>query len=135
MSSLIIPTMRYRDAGAMIDWLCSTFGFQKHMVVDDDTGGIAHAQLTFGNSMIMLGSHRDDDFGKLMQPPSETDSATQSAYVIVDDVDEVCAKARAAGATIVMEPKDEDYGGRAFSCLDPEKQLWNFGTYNPWNDE
>lgn len=31
-------------------------------------------------------------------------------------------------------PKDEDYGGRGYSCRDPEVNLWNFGSYNPWED-
>ncbi|WP_417807912.1 VOC family protein [Thioclava sp.] len=97
------------------------------------SGGIAHAQLTFGDSMIMLGNARDDEFGKLMKPAADLGRTTQSAYIIVQDVDALCDRARAAGAEIVMEPKDEDYGGRGFSCRDPEKQLWNFCTYNPWN--
>ena len=53
--SCIIPTLRYENAPRMIDWLCDTFGFARHLVVDDGAGGIAHAQLTFGNAMIMLG--------------------------------------------------------------------------------
>ena len=119
----------------MIDWLCSTFGFEKHLVVDDGSGGIAHAQLTFGDSMIMLGSARDDEFGKLIKTPADLGGTTQSPYIIVQDVDVLCDRARAAGAEIVMEPKEEDYGGRVFSCRDPEKQLWNFGTYDPWDAE
>jgi uncharacterized glyoxalase superfamily protein PhnB len=37
-----------------------------------------------------------------------------------------------AGAEIVMEVEDQDYGGRLYSCLDPEGHLWSFGTYDPW---
>lgn len=132
MTSTIIPTMRYRDAPKMIDWLCETFGFERHLVVKDGEGGIAHAQLTLGAGMIMLGSARDDEFGKLQSMPSTLGGVSQSPYLIVSDVDAVCDKARAAGAEIVMEPKDEDYGGRSFSCRDPEGQLWNFGSYDPW---
>src|SRR3546814_14831595 len=51
----IIPCLRYRDALAAIDWLCRAFGFEKHAVyADGDT--VHHAQLTFGNGMVMLGS-------------------------------------------------------------------------------
>ena len=57
---------------------------------------------------------------------------TQSPCVIVRDLDAVCEKARSAGAEIVFEPVDQDYGGRGFSCLDPEGHLWNFGSYDPW---
>ena len=54
-SSTIIPTLRYRDAAAAIEWLCLAFGFERHLVVPGDGGTIAHAQLTFGRGMIMLG--------------------------------------------------------------------------------
>src|SRR5690606_35914951 len=62
MPANIIPTMRYHDAPAAIDWLCRAFGFSKQMVVPGDHGTIAHAQLTLGDGMIMLGSARDDAF-------------------------------------------------------------------------
>lgn len=130
--SNIIPTIRYEDAPRMIEWLCGAFGFDRNLVVDDGHDGIAHAQLTLGNAMIMLGSARDDAFGALQTTARSLGGISQSPYIVVDDVDHVCEKARAAGAEITMEPKDEDYGGRVFSCRDPEGQLWNFGTYDPW---
>ena len=132
MTSKIIPTLRYDDAPRMIDWLCDTFGFTKHLVVQDGDGGVAHAQLVLGEVMIMLGSARDDAFGRLQQTPATLGGTTQSPYIIASEVDDLCSKARAAGAEIVMEPKDENYGGRGFSCRDPEGHLWNFGTYDPW---
>jgi uncharacterized glyoxalase superfamily protein PhnB len=133
MPAHIIPTLRYRDAVAAIDWLCRAFGFEKHLVVADDAGGIAHAQLTLGDGMIMLGSARDDAFGKLQKPPAERGGVTtQSAYIIVPDADAHHARAVAAGAKVVYPLTDEDYGGRGYSCLDPEGHLWNFGTYDPW---
>lgn len=129
---IIIPTLRYRDAAAALDWLCRAFGFEKHMVVPGDDGSIAHAQLVFGNGMVMLGSARDDDFGKLQKPPALGGAATQSAYIIVPDADAHHARALAAGARVVYPLRTEDYGGRGYSCLDPEGHLWNFGTYDPW---
>ena len=129
--STVIPTMRYNDAKAAINWLCDTFGFTQHLVVEDGDGGIAHAQLIFGNGMIMLGSARDDAFGRQQRPPT-TDAVTQSPYIIVSDIDEHYARAVEAGATITVEIKDEDYGGRVYSCRDPQGQLWNFGDYDPW---
>jgi uncharacterized glyoxalase superfamily protein PhnB len=129
----IIPTLRYRDAPAAIDWLCRAFGFEKHLVVPGEGGTIAHAQLTFGNGMIMLGSARDDEFGRLQKTPAQVGGVgTQSPYVIVADADAHYARAVAAGAEIVYPLKDEDYGGRGYSCRDPEGHLWNFGTYDPW---
>jgi uncharacterized glyoxalase superfamily protein PhnB len=133
--STIIPTMRYRDAVAAIDWLCRAFGFEKHLVVPGDDGVIHHAQLTFGDGMIMCGSARDDAFGKLQKPPADVGGVgTQSAYVIVPDADAHYRRAIEAGAKIVYEIRDEDYGGRGYSCKDPEGHLWNFGTYDPWRE-
>ena len=129
----IIPTLRYRDAAAAIDWLCRAFGFEKHMVVPDDDGGIGHAQLTYRGAMIMLGTARDDVFGKLQRTPADVGGVgTQSPYVIVPDADAHHERAVAAGAKVVYALRDEDYGGRGYSCLDPEGHLWNFGTYDPW---
>ena len=131
----VIPVLRYRDAPAAIEWLCQTFGFEKHLVVPNDDGSVAHAQLSFGNGMIMLGSvsKTETEFGRLMKQPDETGgAATQTAYVVVTDADAVYARAPAGGARIAMEIRDEDYGGRGFSCHDPEGHLWSFGTYDPW---
>ena len=129
----VIPCLRYRDAPAAIEWLCRTFGFEKQLVVPGEDGTIAHAQLSFGNGMIMLGSALDSAYGRLIKQPDEIGGAeTQTAYVIVSDADAVYAQAKAAGAEIVLDIKDEDYGGRGFTCRDLEGHLWNFGTYDPW---
>jgi len=134
--STIIPTLRYRDAAAAIDWLCRAFGFREHLVVPGPNGTIAHAQLVRGNGMIMLGSAGGDEFGKLQQPLAASDApVSQSPYIIVADVDAHHATAVAAGAQVVMPLKDEDYGGRGYSCRDPEGNLWNFGSYDPWEDD
>jgi uncharacterized glyoxalase superfamily protein PhnB len=133
--SSIIPILRYDDAPKMIDWLCDALGFERHLVVEDGAGGIAHAQLRRGDAMIMLGSTRDDAFGARQSTSRALGGVSQSAYLVVDDVDAVCEHARGSGAEITMEPRDEDHGGRGFSCRDPEGQIWNFGTYDPWANE
>jgi uncharacterized glyoxalase superfamily protein PhnB len=90
----VIPCFRYRNAPAAIEWLCATFGFEKHLVVGNDDGTIAHAQLSFGNGMIMVGSAVDSEFGKLMKQPDEIGGfATQLPYLIVSDADVVYARA------------------------------------------
>ncbi|MDD5036448.1 MAG: VOC family protein [Methylococcaceae bacterium] len=131
----VIPCLRYRDAPAAIEWLCAAFGFEKQAVYPNDDGTIAHAQLSFGNGMIMLGSvhEKGGEWGKWIKQPDEIDGAeTQSAYLVVADADLIYERAKSAGAKIVLEIKDEDHGGRGFSCLDLEGRLWNFGTYDPW---
>ena len=129
----IMPTLRYRDGAAAVKWLCRAFGFQEHLVVPDKDGAIAHAQLVYGNGMIMLGSATNNDFHELVKSPSESGCVgSQSAYIQVQDVDAHYRQAMAAGAVIVIDIKDEDYGGRGYSCRDPEGHIWNFGSYDPW---
>lgn|SRR5687768_13179479 len=132
--STIIPSLRYRNAPAAIEWLCRAFGFEKHAVyADGDT--VHHAQLTYGPGMIMLGSVDDrSEWGqRIVQPDEIGGRETQACSVVVSDADEHYAQARAAGAEIVVEIADQDYGGRAYTCRDLEGRLWWFGTYNPWN--
>ncbi len=132
-TATIIPTMRYADAASAIEWLCRAFGFEESLVVPGDGGAIAHAQLKFGNGMIMLGSVRADEFGQMIKQPEDVGGAeTQAPYVIVENVDSHCEQAKSAGATVVMEPEDQPHGGRFYSCRDIEGHLWNFGTYDPW---
>jgi len=129
----IVPCLRYRDAARAIDWLCEAFGFERHLVVPGETGAIVHAQLTLGEGMVMLGSSDSSEFGRLMAMPDEAGRReTQCAYVIVADADAVHARARAAGAEMLIEVRDEEHGGRGFTCRDPEGHIWNFGTYDPW---
>jgi uncharacterized glyoxalase superfamily protein PhnB len=76
----------------------------------------------------MLGSARDDDFGRLVGAPAP---GCGSLYVAVPDADAAFARARDAGAEIVEPPTDRDYGSREFVCRDPEGRIWAFGTYWP----
>jgi hypothetical protein len=83
--------------------------------------------------MIMLGSVQDSDLDAVMRQPDEIDGAeTQSCYLVIGDADAHYAKAKAAGAEIVLEIKNDGYGRRGYSCRDPQGHIWNFGTYNPW---
>jgi uncharacterized glyoxalase superfamily protein PhnB len=135
-TATVIPCLRYRDAPAAIEWLSDTFGFQRQMVVPGADGTIAHAQLSFGNGMIMLGTAPDSEYGRLVKRPDEIGSATtQGIYVVVSDADAIYERAKAAGAKIEIDIKDEDYGGRDFTCRDLEGHVWTFGTYDPWTTE
>lgn len=135
VKSSVIPCLRYRDASAAIEWLCRVFGFEKQAAYPNPDGTIAHAQLTLGNGMIMLGSVLKEEtaWGQLIKQPDEIAQAeTQSPYLVVSDADAVYHRAKAANAEIVIDIKDESYGGRGFTCRDLEGHLWNVGTYNPW---
>jgi uncharacterized glyoxalase superfamily protein PhnB len=132
----IIPSLRYRDALAAIEWLCRVFGFHKQAVYADGST-VHHAQLTFGNGMIMIGSvDKVSEWGKRMVQPDEIGGReTQCPCVIVADADAHYAHAKAAGATIIDELEAKDYGGKGYSCRDLEGHLWWFGSYDPWHDE
>lgn len=134
-TAAMMPCLRYRDAAGAIEWLCDTLGFEKHVVVPDMHGGIAHAELSFGNGMVMLGSVVGSDYGALLKQPDEIGGfSTQSNYLVVNDADMVYQRVKASGAAVVIDIKDEDYGGRGFTCRDPEGHLWTLGTYDPWRN-
>ncbi|MFK3738138.1 VOC family protein [Massilia sp. TN1-12] len=137
MPSIAIPCLRYRDTPAAIDWLGEVFGFACQVAVPGMDGAIAHAQLTLGGGMIMLGTvTEDDDYGRVLVQPDQVDGReTQTVYLQVDDADRVCERARNAGAVILQEPSDTEFGSRGFMCRDPEGHVWNVGTYDPWNPE
>ena len=118
----IYPSLRYRDATAAIDWLERAFGLER-VAVHEQGGEVMHAELRYGDGMVMLGPDRDDGFG------SHTGQGWM--YVVVDDPDAHYARARDAGAEIVRDLTDQDYGSRDYSARDPEGNLWSFGTYRP----
>jgi uncharacterized glyoxalase superfamily protein PhnB len=131
--STIIPALRYRDAPAAMDWLCTVLGFERHVVFTEPTGGIAHAELTLGGGMIMLGSQKDDDYGRRFKSPQELGGfESHSTYVVVPDADAVYARAQAAGAAIIKPIYDTHYGSREFIVRDPEGHTWTLGSYDPW---
>lgn len=132
----IIPCLRYRDAPVAIDFLCDAFGFERHAVHadPDDPKLIHHAQLVRDGHMIMLATVASSEWAEKagMKTVAEAGGNTQAPYIVVDDVDAHAARARAAGAEIIAEPEDQDYGGRVYSARDPEGYVWSFGSYDPW---
>lgn len=126
----VIPALSYQDAPGAIEWLCRAFGFEKHAVYEGPNGTIAHAQLVYGNGMIMLGSAREGS--DLHKAAKVAGVSTCTVCVVVEDPDAHHARAVEAGARIVTPLADQDYGGRSYSCQDPEGNYWNFGSYDPW---
>jgi uncharacterized glyoxalase superfamily protein PhnB len=124
----IYPTFRYRDPAAMIAWLCDTVGFTVHARHPAE-GDVAHAELAYGSSMIMLGAVRDDAYGALVGAPGQ--DGGKSIYVAVEEVDALHDRVVASGVVIEEGLVDRDYGSREFICRDPEGNLWCFGTYWP----
>ncbi|PZG23702.1 glyoxalase [Nonomuraea aridisoli] len=117
------PCLSYRDARAAIRFLADAFGFVERACYTEGDA-VAHAELAWpsGAGAIMLGSADESN---------DLDRPTGSAllYVVTDDPDALLARATAAGAEVVRDLKDEDYGNRTFTVRDPEGNLWSFGTY------
>lgn len=118
------PCLTCDDAHAVIRFLVDAFGFEARLVVaGDERRPVAHAQLAWPlGGGVMLGSRRPED------DPLAT-HGTALVYVVCDDPDALYERAVAAGATVVMEPHDTDYGSRDFAVRDPEGNVWSFGTY------
>jgi uncharacterized glyoxalase superfamily protein PhnB len=125
----IFPGLRYKDAPAAIEWLGEAFGFERRQVVDGPDGTIAHAELQLGPGMIMLSSDKQDG-----EDPFGQRAGQGWVYVVVEDPDAHFERAKTAGAEIVMELTDTDYGSRDYSARDPEGNMWSFGTYLPGRD-
>jgi len=130
----VTPGLLYHDAPAAIDWLVDAFGFEKRLVVPGDNGRVLHAHLTLGNGGVMLGSAENhaDESGGLRTPRDLGGASTQEIYVWIADVDAHYAAAKAAGAQILIDIEDKPYGGRGYSCRDPEGHRWSFGSYDAW---
>ena len=132
--SVMVASFRYKDAHGAIDWLERVLGFTRQAVYDGPDGTVGHAQLVFGNAMIMLGSQSNASPMKAMYAtPAEIGGrVTSPMYLVVADCDPIYARVKAAGAEIVQELKTMDYGGKAFTVRDPEGYLWSVGEYDPW---
>jgi uncharacterized glyoxalase superfamily protein PhnB len=121
----IVPILRYRDARAAIRSLCASFGFVELFSEPPSGDVVRHARLQLGTNEIMLGSIRPEDG---IESPLELGAATQGLCVYVDDVDAHFKRARAAGARIVVDPEDTDFGQRIYHATDSEGHPWTFSS-------
>lgn len=126
--------MYYDDPRAAIDFVCAAFGFERTMVVEGEGGRIEHSELHFGEALVMIGHSRGGSHRSgmpWMSPRHTGGQVTALPCLFVDAIDDHCERARAAGATITMEPTTSDYGedywaDRSYICVDPEGQQWCF---------
>ena len=120
--------LSYQDPKAAFRWLEDAFGFEPLFVLLDADGNLAHSEMGFGASTLMVGSEWTDDH---KSPKSIGGKNTQSVHIqlaVGDDIDAHCEKARAAGADILAEPDTQFYGDRTYRAKDPEGHIWTFGV-------
>lgn len=123
----ICPTLLYTDAKAAMQQLTEAFGFTRLAAYEGEDGSVMHAELSYGNGVVMLGSKgRGGAFDKAMAA-----AGPAGVYVVVDDVDAHHRRAVEHGVEILMEPTDQDYGSRDYMARDAEGNVWSFGTYAP----
>jgi uncharacterized glyoxalase superfamily protein PhnB len=128
----IFHGVRYSDARAAIAWLERAFGAEQLVCYDMPDGTVAHAELRIAGNLIMLGETRDDEHP--VRTPEQSGGVTASFYVVLPDaatVDAMHARAVAAGAKILHDPYDTDYGSHDFAAYDCGGHPWTFGTYDP----
>lgn len=121
------PVLTFRDARTEMTFLREAFGLEETVVIarEDDPTIIDHGEMRWpGGPGIMFGSAGKDE-----SPFGTREPGNDSVYVVCDDPDSLYARATAAGAEVVYELKDEDFGSRGFTVRDPEGILWSFGTY------
>jgi uncharacterized glyoxalase superfamily protein PhnB len=123
----------YEDPHAAIDWLCQAFGFEVRAKVVGDDNEILHSQLVLGEALVMVaGTRGKEPWQKQYRSPRAIDGGiTQSLVFHIEDVDAHAARAVAAGAQLVREPRTDDYGDeywadRSYGATDPEGHLWWF---------
>lgn len=116
----------YRDPKAALKFLEAAFGFELAMLIEDAEGKVAHAEMSFGDSVVMIGG----EWSAQHKSPASIDGFnTQSVHIHLEgDIDAHCERARAAGAEILMEPADQFYGDRTYRCRDPEGHFWTVGA-------
>ena len=119
-----IPSVIYRDNRAALKWLQQAFGFEPSEVLTDSQDNIVHAEMTHEGGVVMVGS----EFTSWAKSPASVgDCNTQRIHVRIDkDIDGHCARARAAGAQILLEPADQFYGDRTYIAIDLEGHRWSF---------
>lgn len=122
----MVPYLPYRDAAGALRFLAEAFGFEVVVEVPSDGGALAHAEMRYGAGVLMLGTGAPVGArGAWALTPGH------GVYVVVEDVDAHHARAVAAGAEIVWEPEETEFGTRRYRARDPEGYEWSFGSYRP----
>ena len=125
MPPTMYPYLSYRDAATALSFLQEAFGFTVSVRWDDSDGTVQHAEATFGEGAVMMGTAEHPS------APLEGSSVGQGIYVYVEDVEAPFERAQAGGARVVFPPENTPWGTRRYRVLDPEGYEWSFGNYRP----
>ena len=118
----ITPYLYYADVDRAVKFLAKAFGLRKHGVqMRGPDGNVNHAAMKLGDALIMMGRPPSG-----YRNPKRLGQATQSLYINVRGVDKHCERARKAGAVILEEPTNTEYGHRRYGATDPEGHEWYF---------
>jgi PhnB protein len=121
----VTPYLLYEDAAAALEFLQRAFGFQEIRRIPAPGGHVSHAEIRLGDGCVDLGQPEEPT------SPRRLGGTAVLIYVVVDDVDAHFAQAKAAGADIIDEPADQDYGDRRYAARDPEGHVWYFAQPLP----
>jgi PhnB protein len=120
------PYLAVDDAARALEYYAQAFGAQELMRMDTPEGKVAHAELTLGDSRIML----SDTFPQSStRSPKELGGTSAGIFMYVEDVDAVVKQAVDAGATITMEVADQFWGDRFGTITDPFGHVWSIATH------
>ncbi len=122
----VIPYLSVDGASAAIDFYTTVFGATERMRMDAPDNKVGHAELEFGDSLIML-ADTFPDMGN--QSPAAIGGTPVTVMVYVEDVDAVFGRAIDAGATVERELEDQFYGDRGGQFVDPFGHKWFVATH------
>jgi len=117
----ITPYLTCRDAARAIDFYKRAFAAVETMRLADAQGRIGHAELLICGAPIML-SDENPDFGAIS--PQTLNGTSVAIHLYVEDADAIFNRAVAAGAIAVRPLRDEFYGDRTGTLVDPFGHRW-----------
>jgi len=121
------PYLFYEELAKTTSFLEQAFGFTRRFSHTNPKGELEHVQLAYGTGVIMLGSAKQPGL-LTVKTPRVAGSLNAAVYLFVESVDEHHARAREAGAEILLKPGDMPWGDRVYCAVDPEGQFWTFAT-------
>ena len=122
----VTPYLFVRSAANAIDFYKSVFAATEIMRMAGPNGKIMHAELKIGDSIVMLA---DENPQTGVMSPQTIGGFSVGLHVYVENVDAVIQKAVESGAKLLRPIKNQFYGDRSGSLLDPVGHMWSVATH------